>query len=150
MDKDVRNKFWELPLEELSTKEWELLCDGCGRCCLKKIQDEETEELFWTRIACRFLDESSCRCTNYSERTTVVPTCLNVKEMYQENLNWMPDTCAYRLRAEDKPLYSWHPLLAESNAAIVEAGVSVLGKTLSEEFVHPSGYQEHVIRWVES
>ena len=147
---DLRDKFWELPIEELSAAEWESLCDGCGRCCLKKIQDEETTELYWTRVACRYLDEATCKCTNYTQRSKLVPSCLNVKEMYRQNTDWMPSTCAYRLRAEDKPLFYWHPLLSGSNETVESAGISVKQKTLSEENVHPDGYEEHVITWVQS
>jgi uncharacterized protein len=149
-DINLREKFWELPIEELSSKEWEQLCDGCGRCCLKKIQDEETTELYWTRVSCRYLDEASCQCTNYEQRTTLVPTCLNVKEMYRQNSTWMPSTCAYRLRAENKSLFSWHPLLTGTRETVESAGISVKLKTLSEENVHPDGYAEHIITWVES
>ena len=145
----IRKKFWELPLEELTAEEWELLCDGCGRCCLKKIQDEESNELFWTRVACRYLDDN-CRCSNYTKRTVLVPTCLNVKEIYKQIANWMPDTCGYRLRSEKKPLYDWHPLLSINEDSIINAEISVSGKTLSEEYVHEEGYQEHIIRWVKS
>lgn len=146
----TREKFWELPLEELNEKEWELLCDGCGRCCLKKIQDKESGELFWTRIACRYLDTKECRCSSYNQRATLVPDCLDVREIYQSNRDWMPSTCAYRLRAEKKMLFDWHPLLAESKEAMVAAGILAKDKILSEEHVHPDGYEEHVINWIKS
>ena len=145
----VRDKFWELPLEQLNAQEWELLCDGCGRCCLKKLQDEETEELAWTRIICRYFDQSSSRCQCYSDRTRLVPDCLDVSKMDIAAAQWMPETCAYRLRFEEKLLFSWHPLLAGSQDAMVEAGISVAGRVLSEENVHPDGYEEHIIRWVQ-
>lgn len=149
-DLDVRENFWQLPLEELNDHEWELLCDGCGRCCLKKIQDEDSDEVFWTRITCRYLDQSSCRCTDYSERSTLFPSCLNVRQMYHQNRNWLPSTCAYRLRDEGKPLYEWHPLIAGSRELMLAKGISVKNRCLSEDNVHPDGYQEHVINWVES
>lgn len=147
---NIRENFWELPLEKLNKQEWELLCDGCGRCCLKKLQDYESKDLLWTRIACRYLDQTSCRCASYDNRATLVRSCLNVRQMYRSNRHWMPTTCAYRLRAENKTLFSWHPLLAGSNEAMVAAGISVLGRILSEEHVHPDGYEEHVITWVDS
>ncbi|MDD9894685.1 MAG: YcgN family cysteine cluster protein [Gammaproteobacteria bacterium] len=149
-ESSIREKFWHLPLEELNELEWELLCDGCGRCCLKKIQDEESEEVFWTRVVCRYLDQSSCRCTEYKERSTMVPSCLDVRQVYQQNSNWMPATCAYRLRAEGKPLFHWHPLISESKEAMLADGITVTDKCLSEDNVHADGYQEHVIKWVES
>lgn len=146
----LRENFWELPLEQLNEVEWEMLCDGCGRCCLKKIEDEDSGKIHWTRIVCQYLDTAACRCSSYSQRTTLVPSCLNVRDMYRKNVTWMPDTCAYRLRAESKPLFAWHPLLTGSSEAMINADISVQGRTLSEEFVHPDGYDEHIIRWVES
>lgn len=148
---DQQMKFWLRPLSQLNADEWEALCDGCGRCCLKKLQDESDETIYWTRIVCRYFDESTHSCTCYTEREQLVPDCLNVKRMdIINNLHWMPVTCAYRLRAEDKPLPDWHPLLSGSREAMDEAGIAVGGRVLSEEFVHPEGYQEHVIKWVES
>lgn len=144
-------KFWEKSLAELDDKEWEALCDGCGRCCLKKLQDDSDNSIHWTRIVCRYFDEQSHLCTCYQSRSELVPDCLDVKRMdILASLEWMPATCAYRLRAEDKPLPDWHPLLTGSREAIEEAGIQIGGRVLSEEFVHPEGYEEHVIRWVES
>lgn len=146
-----QSAFWEKPLAELNEQEWEALCDGCGRCCLKKLQDDEDDSIHWTGIICRYFDEQSHRCTCYQSRSEKVPDCLNVKQMeILANLHWMPDTCAYRLRAEDKPLYEWHPLLAGSRDAMTAAGITVGGRVLSEEYVHPDGFEEHLIRWVKS
>lgn len=143
--------FWEKDLVELSDDEWEALCDGCGRCCLKKLQDESDEAIYWTRIVCRYFDEPSHRCNCYADRERLVPECLNVKRMnIVKNLHWMPSTCAYRLRAEGKPLAEWHPLISGSRRQIEEAGIAIGGQVLSEEYVHPDGYQEHIIKWVES
>ncbi|MDA1370639.1 MAG: YcgN family cysteine cluster protein [Proteobacteria bacterium] len=146
----LRDNFWELPLGELNQQEWEQLCDGCGRCCLKKLSDEETEEITWTRVICRFFIEESSRCSCYSQRTELVPECLNVGQMDIGAAKWMPPSCAYRLRFEGKPLHDWHPLIAGSRVKMEQAGISVAGKVISEEYVHPDGYQEHVIRWVET
>mgnify|MGYP001254026353 CR=1 FL=1 len=146
----VRNKFWEKPLTELSEAEWESLCDGCGRCCLKKLEDEDSGETHYTGVVCRYFDQDSSRCTCYSERSQLVPECLNVKKVDIGSLHWMPSTCAYRLRFEGKPLYDWHPLIAGSRTAMEEAGITIAGRVVSEEFVHPDGYEEHVIRWVEA
>lgn len=148
--REVRESFWLLPLEELNDSEWELLCDHCGRCCLKKLQDEDTDKIFWTAVICRFHDEANSRCGCYKDRAEKVPDCLDVRSMDLSQLKWMPDTCAYRLRMENKPLKPWHPLLAGSMDAMEEAGIAVTGKTLSEEHVHELGYHEHIIRWVES
>lgn len=146
----VAERFWEKPLQALNSREWELLCDGCGRCCLKKLEDEDSGELAWTRVVCRYFDEAGSRCRCYSERTRKVPECLNVAEMPREQLRWMPATCAYRLRMENKPLHGWHPLLAGDRRQMEAAGIAIAGRVLSEENVHPKGYEEHVIRWVES
>lgn len=143
--------FWEKPLEQLSDEEWEQLCDGCGRCCLKKLEDEDSAELYWTRIVCRYYEQESGRCQCYQDRTRLVPDCLNVKRMdIMANMHWMPDTCAYRLRAEGKPLPDWHPLRSGSRQAMIDAGIAISGQVISEEHVHPDGYEEHIIRWVES
>lgn len=147
----LRSRFWERPLDELNRGEWEALCDGCGRCCLKKLEDEDNGEIHWTRIVCRYLDQASGQCGCYEQRTQRVPDCLDVRAMdIMARRYWMPETCAYRLRAEGKPLYDWHPLISGSRDAMHEAGITVAGQVLSEEHVHPDGWEEHVIRWVES
>lgn len=140
--------FWEKPLEELDAKEWEQLCDGCGRCCLKKFEDSETGNTHYTRVVCRYFEETNSSCACYSKRTEKVPECLNVKQVNIGLLTWMPDTCAYKLRYDGKPLYDWHPLIAGSREAMENAGINIAGKVLSEEHVHADGYAEHIIRWV--
>lgn len=141
-------RFWEKPLTELNREEWEALCDGCGRCCLKKFEDEDSGELAWTRIVCRYFDEATSLCGCYSERTRLVPDCCNVRDLSMAQIEWMPPTCAYRLRQEGKPLYAWHPLLAGDRRAMEEQGIAIRGQVLSEEHVHPEGFEEHIIRWV--
>jgi uncharacterized cysteine cluster protein YcgN (CxxCxxCC family) len=143
-------EFWEKPLEQLDQQEWESLCDGCGRCCLKKLIDDEQDEVIYTRVVCRFFNNSDSQCGCYLERTRLVPDCLNVKDMEIGDVNWMPDTCAYRLRFENKPLFDWHPLLAGSRDVMDRQGISIANRAISEEFVHPEGYEEHIIRWVEA
>ena len=145
-----REKFWEKPLSELNHLEWELLCDGCGRCCLKKIIDDDTDELFWTRIVCRYLDNESGRCQCYEERTRLVSDCISVREMISKSIDWMPPTCAYRLRAKDQPLFDWHPLLSGNRESVISSGISILDKSISEDNVHRNGYFEHIIRWVDN
>ena len=145
-----RPKFWELPIESLSDQEWELLCDHCGRCCLKKLEDEDSGEIEWTRVICAYHQRESGRCGCYGERTEKVPECLDVRKMSVADAHWMPGTCAYRLRFENKPLPGWHPLLTGSEDAMAAAGIQVDERVLSEEYVHPLGYHEHIIRWVES
>ena len=146
----LREKFWEMPLGELNLLEWESLCDGCGRCCLKKIRDEDTEELFWTRIVCRYLDSESGRCECYENRTKIVPDCMDVRAVISRSVDWMPSTCAYRLRANNQPLFDWHPLLSGTSSSVIGSGISIINKSISEENVHPEGYFEHIIRWVDS
>lgn len=143
------DRFWEKPLSELNDSEWERLCDGCGRCCLKKLQDDDGGETHYTRVVCRFFEEETSRCSCYEQRTRLVPDCVKVKQVDASAFAWMPATCAYRLRFEDKPLYNWHPLISGSRQAMENAEIPIAGRTLSEEFVHRDGYQEHIIRWVE-
>ena len=147
---NLRPNFWELPLAELNSEEWENLCDHCGRCCLKKLEDEDNGDLYWTRIICRYHDDEEGACGCYEDRSEKVPECMNVRDMGMQTLHWMPSTCAYRLRMEGKPLYPWHPLLSGSRAAMDAAGISIAGKVIAEDHVHPLGYDEHIIRWVES
>lgn len=143
-------KFWEKPLAELSREEWEALCDGCGRCCLKKLVNDRTEETHYTRVVCRYLEQDSCKCTAYGRRQKLVPECLVLDLEMVGALHWIPDTCAYKLRFDNKPLPSWHPLLTGSRTAMNEAGISVHGKVISEEYVHERGLEEHIIRWVKA
>ena len=142
--------FWEKPLQALNAEEWEALCDGCGRCCLKKMSDIDDDEVVFTRVVCRYFEKEGSRCRCYSERTRLVPDCLNVKHMDIGSINWMPDTCAYRLRFEGKPLYDWHPLLSGSRQQMEDLGITLGERVISEEYVHADGYEEHIIRWVKA
>lgn len=146
----LREKFWELPLEQLNRREWEQLCDGCARCCLSKLQDDASSVRF-TRVVCRYLDQAKCRCKAYSNRNIKVPECVVLDmESLPPALYWIPDTCAYKLRYLGKPLLPWHPLLTGSREAMQQAGIPVTGRVLSEEYVHEDGLEEHVIRWVKA
>ncbi|MEX0964979.1 MAG: YcgN family cysteine cluster protein [Pseudohongiellaceae bacterium] len=149
-DTQLRPKFWELPLDQLNRVEWEQLCDGCGRCCLKKLADEDSDELLYTRVVCRYFDEQSSRCGCYSQRTVKVSDCLDVAAMNLTDNDWMPDSCAYKLRYQGLSLFDWHPLIAGSRAKMEEAGILLKGRVISEEHVHPDGYDEHIIRWVKA
>ena len=141
--------FWERkPLAEMSEAEWESLCDGCAKCCLHKLEDEDSGALHYTRVACRYLDQEACRCTVYQERKELVPTCIKLTPGNFADLPWMPSTCAYRLLGEGRPLPLWHPLIAGGRGAMIEADHTVTGKVVSEEYVHEDGYEEHVVRWV--
>lgn len=140
--------FWEKPLAELDRDEWEALCDGCGRCCLKKLLDDESGKVHYTRVVCRYMDQSKCSCNAYKRRQELVPECLVLDIEILPQLHWIPDTCAYRLRYEGKPLPDWHPLLTGSRAAMIANEITVTGKTISEVYVHPDGLEEHIVRWV--
>lgn len=146
----MREKFWEQPLAELSKEEWEALCDGCARCCLKKLQQPGDDTTHYTRVVCRYLKQDTCGCSAYGKRSKLVPDCLVLNLEMLADLHWIPATCAYRLRMEDKPLPAWHPLLTGSRDAMNEAGISVTGKVISEEYVHEDGLEEHIIRWVKA
>lgn len=141
--------YWEtLTLREMDRQQWESLCDGCGKCCLLKLEDDETEEIHYTRVVCRYHDQAKCRCTVYDKRKKLVPTCLVLKPDDLEDLHWMPSTCAYRLLHEGKGLPIWHPLIAGNRDAMIESDNSIGGKVISEEYVHEDGLQEHIVRWV--
>ncbi len=124
---------WERPLSSLDRSEWESLCDGCGKCCLHKIEDDFTGEIQATNVACRLLDRHSCRCSNYRARRAFVPDCIRLDAGNVERFQWLPSTCAYRLRAEGKPLPDWHPLLTGDPESVHKAGMSVRGWTISED-----------------
>ncbi|MFO7551157.1 MAG: YcgN family cysteine cluster protein [Haliea sp.] len=126
-------RFWEnKSLAEMSREEWESLCDGCARCCLIKLEDEESGELCTTNVACRYLEIAQCHCSVYSERTLLVPECLQVTRENVAELYWMPQSCAYRLLAEGKPLPDWHPLVTGRRGSVHEAGIAVSGYAISE------------------
>ena len=145
-----QDKFWlSKSLDQMNPSEWESLCDGCGKCCLHKLEDEDSHEIAYTQVICRYFDESSCRCQVYSTRKNLVPACIILKPNNLKDLPWMPSTCAYRLLYEGKNLPDWHPLVSGNRQAIEESENTVSGKVISEEFVHEDGYDEHLIRWVE-
>ena len=129
----MRARFWEAPIKSLDREEWEALCDGCGKCCLHKLEDDQTGELHATNVACRLLDGSSCRCSNYKLRRVFVPDCVRLDSANLGKIAWLPSTCAYRLRAEDKPLEEWHYLISGDRETVHEAGMSVRGWTISED-----------------
>lgn len=142
--------WWEAPLETLSKDQWEALCDGCGRCCLLKLVDEQDDSLHFTSVVCRLFEEDTCRCADYSNRHERVPECIEFDSRRLEELDWLPNTCAYRLRADGKPLFDWHPLISGDPQSVVDAGMSVGGRVISEDHVHPEDTQDFVIRWVEA
>ncbi len=132
----MRDFFWELPLNSLSTEEWETLCDGCGKCCLIKLEDEDTNEIIYTRLACKLFDSKSCGCSNYHNRMKEVPDCLKLTiETIPNSRHWLPQSCAYVLRYDNKPLPSWHPLLNGGKDVMHANGHSAKDRTYSEEVI---------------
>jgi hypothetical protein len=142
----TRPRFWELPLEALTPEEWEALCDGCGKCCLLKLEDEDSGAVHYTDIACRLFDPDSCRCGNYALRRTLVPGCVVLSpDNIGEVAGWMPASCAYRLRAEGRPLPGWHPLVSGDPESVHRAGMSVRGRTVPEWEVPEEELEDHLI-----
>jgi uncharacterized cysteine cluster protein YcgN (CxxCxxCC family) len=141
----LRDRFWELPLAALTRPEWEALCDGCGRCCLHKIEDADTGEIIDTNVACRLLDTATARCSDYRGRKAFVPDCLRLTPAIVASVAWLPATCAYRLRQEGKPLYDWHPLISGDPASVQRARVSVVGRVVSEIDAGP--LEHHIVDW---
>lgn len=130
----VMTRFWETKrLDQLSRDEWESLCDGCGKCCLHKLEDEETGEVFPTNVACRLLDRRNSCCKDYANRRKYVPDCVRLSPSRLQELDWLPSTCAYRLVADGKPLPEWHHLISGSRETVHAAGMSTRGWTVSED-----------------
>jgi uncharacterized cysteine cluster protein YcgN (CxxCxxCC family) len=138
--------FWMgYSLNELSDKDWEALCDRCGRCCLIKFEDEDTGEILYTDVTCRLFDNVSCRCTDYPHRTQQVAGCLSIRKFNDPQYKWLPKTCAYRLLHEGKALCDWHPLISGCAESVFQAGISVCGKSLPENEVHDDEMADHII-----
>jgi hypothetical protein len=143
---DLRPQFWDLPLSRLTPAEWEALCDGCGKCCLNKLEYEDTGEIAYTRIACRLLDGQTCRCTDYPNRKAHVPECVVLTPKTLPRIAyWMPSTCAYKLLHQKKPLPDWHPLLTGDPDSPHKAGQSVRGLTLSEAEIPEDDWEDYLI-----
>ena len=140
--------FWKTKsLEQMTREEWESLCDGCGKCCLHKLQYEDTGEIYYTEVACRLLDLGSCRCSNYAERQKHVPDCVALRPDKVMELNWLPSTCAYRLLANGKPLAWWHPLVSGDPDSVHAAGQSVRGRAIPER--KADILDHHIVTWPE-
>ncbi|RGP41294.1 UPF0260 protein [Altererythrobacter insulae] len=142
---ELRDQFWTLPLAELSRAEWEALCDGCGRCCLHKIEDADTGEIADTNVACKLLDCQSAQCTDYRNRKAFVPDCLRLTLKIVNDVAWLPNTCAYRLRADGEHLPDWHYLISGDRDAVHLAGVGVAGRVISETDAGP--IEHHIVEW---
>ena len=144
---NLRPKFWEtVPLSKMTPEEWEALCDGCGKCCLNKLEYEDTGEVAYTRVACRLFDDGSCRCSNYENRKSIVPECVFLSPKTLPKIAyWMPATCAYKLLFQKKPLPDWHPLLTGDPNSTHKAGMSMRGLTVSEAVVPEDDWEDYLI-----
>ena len=138
--------FWEAPLATLDAGQWEALCDGCGKCCLHKLEDEDTGRIYPTNVACRLLDLETARCSDYKHRRRHVPDCLTLTRAKVDDLIWLPQTCAYRLRAEGEPLPDWHYLVCGDRDAVHRAGESIVGWTVGEAVAGP--LENHLVERV--
>ena len=143
----LRHRFWaRVPMDRMTRPEWEALCDGCGKCCLNKLEDEDTGEVALTRVACRLFDDSTCRCSQYEIRHQFVPECIVLTpQTIPQHLYWLPQTCAYRLVHEGRDLYHWHPLISGTPDTVHEAGVSIRGLTVPEFEIDEDDWDDHII-----
>ncbi len=143
----LRPKFWEtVPLKKMTAPEWEALCDGCGKCCLNKIEYEDTGEVEYTRVACRLLDGATCQCSNYANRFTYVPECVRLNPKTLTRIAyWLPGTCAYKLLAAGKPLPDWHPLITGDPSSTHTSGHSMRGQTVSEVEIDEDDWDDYLI-----
>jgi uncharacterized cysteine cluster protein YcgN (CxxCxxCC family) len=145
---ETNERFWEnTPLFAMTPEQWESLCDGCAKCCLEKLEDEDTGRIHYTNVACKLLDRETCRCADYPNRARLVPDCITLTPAVLEKPQWLPETCAYRRLTEKKPLPDWHPLLTGDPGSVEGAGQSVYGRVISEENAGP--LIRHLVDWVE-
>jgi uncharacterized cysteine cluster protein YcgN (CxxCxxCC family) len=142
--------FWKTKtLAEMSEPEWESLCDGCGKCCLIGLEDADTGEIYLTDVACKLLDGQSCRCSDYANRKKIVTDCVKLTPKNVPRLKWIPKTCAYRLVAEKRDLYPWHPLISGDPETVHAANVSVRGRTRPEGRLKMAGLMRRITKWPE-
>lgn len=141
--------FWRTKsLESMSDTEWESLCDGCGRCCLVKLEDEDTQEIYYTDVGCTLLDSESCRCRDYPNRQAKVADCVRLTPAAVRSLSWLPPTCAYRLLADGNDLYWWHPLVSGDRRTVHSAGISVRERVAgTEEEFSIMELRDHIVEW---
>ncbi|MFQ5519624.1 MAG: YcgN family cysteine cluster protein [Mariprofundus sp.] len=138
--------FWESKsLSEMTDEEWESLCDGCGRCCLYKFQDEDTDEMFFTNVACGLFDAGTCRCSSYEKRFESVPECADVRKFTRREYQWLPERCAYRLLFEGKKLKPWHPLISGDPESVHNAGVSMQDSVINEADADLDNLEDYIV-----
>lgn len=144
----AHSPFWKTTkLTEMSSEQWESLCDGCGKCCLNKLEDWDTGEIYWTNIGCELLDCHKARCMDYENRFAKVPDCIQLSPEKIESLGWLPPTCAYRLVAEGQDLYWWHPLVSGDRETVHQAGISIRGRAKPDTGISPEDYEDHLVDW---
>ena len=140
--------FWKRKsLSDMNREEWESLCDGCGKCCVLKIEDVDSGEVHYTDVACRLLDCGTAECLDYANRKSKVPDCIMLTPQNLEALTWMPDSCAYRVLHEGRDLPNWHPLVCGHGSGPIDAGVSVAGRVFPEDSVALTDLIDHIIQW---
>ncbi|MBB6260597.1 hypothetical protein FHS77_001131 [Paenochrobactrum gallinarii] len=144
----TQQPFWQRKtLEEMNRQEWESLCDGCGQCCLHKLRDFDTDEIYFTTVACTLLDNNTCQCSDYTNRKKIVPDCIFLTPEIVNEVDWLPPTCAYLLIAQGQDLHWWHPLVSGSSETVHEAGISVKGKITAydHEMEEDEDYIPHMV-----
>ncbi len=145
---ETKKPFWEVKtLEEMTPEEWEALCDGCGKCCLHKIEDTDSGKVYFSNVACRMLDLSTCQCRDYLHRVECVPECFPLTPEIIRKVNWLPESCAYRRLAEGRSLAWWHPLISGDPKSVHYVGASICGKAVSEEEVDLADLEDMVVDW---
>jgi uncharacterized cysteine cluster protein YcgN (CxxCxxCC family) len=144
-------EFWKTKtLPDMTTEEWESLCDGCAKCCLHKLEDAETGDIYFTSIACRLLDLPSCCCTHYPERSQIISGCVDVRQLKAKQYHWLPVTCAYRLLSEGQDLPPWHPLISNTSSSVELAGASIRAYARTEtEDDNLEDLEDFILEWLE-
>jgi len=148
MKSTSESKYWQTtPLSKMTDSQWEGLCDGCARCCLNKLEDWDTGEIYWTNVACELLDCDTCRCKDYDNRQASMPDCIQLTQDNIAEISWLPPTCAYRLVSEGQDLPDWHPLITGRAESVHEAGISVRGRVVPENNMKPEDLEDHIVEW---
>ncbi len=139
-------RFWEtIPFDQLNSKQWEQICDGCAQCCAHKLQDEETDEVFLTNVVCQYLDQNKCQCSVYGDRHVHVPDCIKITPENAKALPWIPDTCGYKLLANGQPLPDWHPLMTGDSESTKNADMTITGKVISEADIDIDDLEDFIV-----